>query len=70
MLEALFCDTISTLGDEMEPLSFNCRQPSPISVLEPSFSIESCESSMSADVTSTEGSKMFSSLQAQEIHGF
>ncbi|GAU33834.1 hypothetical protein TSUD_393420 [Trifolium subterraneum] len=57
-------------GDEMEPLSFNCRQPSPISVLEPSFSIESCESSMSADVTSTEGSKMFLSLQAQEIHGF
>ncbi|KAK2448577.1 GPI-anchored adhesin protein [Trifolium repens] len=57
-------------GDEMEPLSFNCRQPSPISVLEPSFSIESCESSMSTEVTSTEGSKIFSSLQAQEIHGF
>ncbi|CAI8590206.1 unnamed protein product [Vicia faba] len=57
-------------GDEMEPLSSNCRQPSPVSVLEPSFSIESCESSMSMDVTSTEGSKMFSSIQAQEIHGF
>lgn len=57
-------------GDEMEPLSFNCRQPSPISVLEPSFSVESCESSMSADVISTEGSKMFSSIQSQEIHGF
>ncbi|CAK8531610.1 unnamed protein product [Lathyrus sativus] len=57
-------------GDEMEPLSSSCRQPSPVSVLEPSFSIESCESSMSVDVTSTEGSKMFSSIQAQEIHGF
>lgn len=39
----------------MEPQLFNGRQPSPISVLEPSFSIESCESSMSTDVTSTEG---------------
>ncbi|KAJ1380618.1 DUF3741-associated sequence motif [Sesbania bispinosa] len=57
--------------DEMEPQLFNCRHPSPISVLEPSFSIESCESSASADFTSTEGSKLCSSVQGQEVvHGF
>ncbi|XP_019418937.1 PREDICTED: uncharacterized protein LOC109329669 isoform X2 [Lupinus angustifolius] len=55
--------------DEMDPQLFNGRQPSPISVLEPSFSIESCESSMSTGVTSTEGSKLCSSVQAQEVHG-
>ncbi|RDX62623.1 hypothetical protein CR513_59025, partial [Mucuna pruriens] len=55
--------------DEMESQLLNCRHPSPISVLEPSFSIESCESSMSTDLTSTEGSKLCSSIQAQEIHG-
>ncbi|XP_027338284.1 uncharacterized protein LOC113852245 [Abrus precatorius] len=54
--------------DEIEPQLFNCRHPSPISVLEPSFSIESCESSMSTDVTSTEGSKLWSSVQAQEVN--
>ncbi|KAK8466072.1 hypothetical protein PHAVU_009G254000 [Phaseolus vulgaris] len=55
--------------DEMEQQLLNCRHPSPISVLEPSFSIESCESSLSTDVTSTEGSKLWSSVQAQEVHG-
>ncbi|KAK7329519.1 hypothetical protein VNO77_23689 [Canavalia gladiata] len=55
--------------DEMESQLFNCRHPSPMSVLEPSFSIESCESSMSTDVTSTEGSKLCSSVQSQEVHG-
>ncbi|QCE13326.1 uncharacterized protein LOC114196153 [Vigna unguiculata] len=55
--------------DEMEPQLLNCRHPSPISVLEPSFSIESCESSLSTDVTSTEGSKLWSSFQAQEVQG-
>ncbi|XP_020235117.1 uncharacterized protein LOC109814979 [Cajanus cajan] len=54
--------------DEMEPQLLNCRHPSPISVLEPSFSIESCESSFSTDVTSTEGSKLCSSVQTQEVH--
>ncbi|KAL2341708.1 hypothetical protein Fmac_009648 [Flemingia macrophylla] len=55
--------------DEMEPQLLNCRHPSPVSVLEPSFSIESCESSFSTDVTSTEGSKLCSSVQTQEVHG-
>ncbi|KAE9591650.1 hypothetical protein Lal_00038840 [Lupinus albus] len=54
--------------DEMDPLLLNGRQPSPISVLEPSFSIESYESSMSTDITSTEGSKLCSSVQAQDVH--
>ncbi|KAF1857845.1 hypothetical protein Lal_00041379 [Lupinus albus] len=55
--------------DEMDPQLFNGLQPSPISVLEPSISIESCESSLSTGVTSTEGSKLCSSIQAQEVHG-
>ncbi|OIV91675.1 hypothetical protein TanjilG_26528 [Lupinus angustifolius] len=54
--------------DEMDPLLFNGRQPSPISVLEPSLSIESYESSMSTDITSTEGSKLCPSVQAQDVH--
>ncbi|KAK7246326.1 hypothetical protein RIF29_41190 [Crotalaria pallida] len=64
-----FSSKHGTWVDEMDPRLFNGRQPSPISVLEPSFSIESCESSMSTDVTSTEGSKLCSSVQAQEVHG-
>ncbi|TKY72535.1 hypothetical protein E2542_SST01276 [Spatholobus suberectus] len=55
--------------DEMEAHLLNCRHPSPISVLEPSFSVESCESSLSTDFTSTEGSKLCSSVQTQEVHG-
>nr|XP_029146144.1 uncharacterized protein LOC112723137 isoform X1 [Arachis hypogaea]XP_029146145.1 uncharacterized protein LOC112723137 isoform X1 [Arachis hypogaea]XP_029146146.1 uncharacterized protein LOC112723137 isoform X1 [Arachis hypogaea]XP_029146147.1 uncharacterized protein LOC112723137 isoform X1 [Arachis hypogaea] len=53
----------------VEPQSFNCRLPSPISVLEPSFSAETFESSFSTDATSTEGSKLSLSAQAQEVHG-
>ncbi|KAI4334926.1 hypothetical protein L6164_013626 [Bauhinia variegata] len=49
---------------------FNCRHPSPTSILEPSFSTESCESSVSTDATdSTEGSKLCSSAQVQEVLG-
>ncbi|KAL2340525.1 hypothetical protein Fmac_008465 [Flemingia macrophylla] len=42
---------------QMEPQLLNCRHPSPVSVLEPSFQLESCESSFSADVTCTEESR-------------
>ncbi|KAL2334303.1 hypothetical protein Fmac_015516 [Flemingia macrophylla] len=38
----------------MEPQLLNCCHPSPVYVLEPSFQLESCESSFSADVTSTQ----------------
>ncbi|KAL5782191.1 hypothetical protein ACOSP7_007220 [Xanthoceras sorbifolium] len=64
--------------DEMEECSSNhldsrqfldCRNPSPVSVLEPSFSTESCNSSDSADCSSSEGSKLCSSVQAQEVFG-
>ncbi|TXG71634.1 hypothetical protein EZV62_000213 [Acer yangbiense] len=64
--------------DEMEECSSNhhdsrqfldCRNPSPVSVLETSFSTESCNSSDSADFSSTEGSKLCSSVQAQEVFG-
>ncbi|KAK1591176.1 hypothetical protein Q3G72_003422 [Acer saccharum] len=65
--------------DEMEDCSSNhhdsrqfldCRNPSPVSVLETSFSTESCNSSDSADFSSTEGSKLCSSsVQAQEVFG-
>lgn len=64
--------------DEMDGCSSNfieagplasCRHPSPISVLEPSFSTESWDSSNSTDSNSLEGSKLFSSVQAQEILG-
>ncbi|KAA8527400.1 hypothetical protein F0562_034885 [Nyssa sinensis] len=48
----------------------DCRHPSPISVLDPSFLSESCNSSDSADTNSTEGSKQqCSSVQAQEVIG-
>ncbi|XP_052189040.1 uncharacterized protein LOC127799241 [Diospyros lotus] len=50
-------------GDEL------LRHPSPISVLEPSFSTESCNSSESAYSNSTEGNKQCSSSQAQEVLG-
>lgn len=39
----------------IETQSFNCRLQSPISVLEPSFSTESFESSFSTDAANTEG---------------
>ncbi|KAL2347355.1 hypothetical protein Fmac_001355 [Flemingia macrophylla] len=38
----------------MEPQLLNCHHPSLVFVLEPSFHVESCESSFSADVISTE----------------
>ncbi|XP_050218539.1 uncharacterized protein LOC126669185 [Mercurialis annua] len=65
--------------DEMEECSsksddsrrlLDCRRPSPVSVLEPSFSAESSSSVESIDCSSTEGSKQCSSIQAQEIFGF
>ncbi|CBI22919.3 unnamed protein product, partial [Vitis vinifera] len=45
----------------------DCRHPSPVSILEPSFSTESCNSSDSTDSNSIEGSKHFSSVLAQEL---
>ncbi|KAL5541914.1 hypothetical protein UlMin_009624 [Ulmus minor] len=63
--------------DEMEECSSSniedgkmrsCRHPSPVSILEPSFSNESYDSSISTDSNSTEGSKLCSSVQAQEVH--
>ncbi|GFZ09066.1 hypothetical protein Acr_20g0008740 [Actinidia rufa] len=47
--------------------SLHYRHPSPISVLEPSFLTESCNSSDTADTNSIEGSKRCSSVQAQEL---
>ncbi|XVF66155.1 hypothetical protein PTKIN_Ptkin10aG0012500 [Pterospermum kingtungense] len=58
--------------DEMDECSsshLDARQPSPVSILEPSFSTESCNSSDSIDSFSIEGSKQCSSLQAQEVLG-
>ncbi|VVA24638.1 PREDICTED: DUF4378 [Prunus dulcis] len=46
------------------------RHPSPVSVLEPSFSNESYDSSISTDSNSTEASRLCSSVQAQEVHVF
>lgn len=47
----------------------NGRHPSPISILEPSFSTETCDSSVTTDSNSTEGRKLCSSVQAQEVLG-
>ncbi|CAK7326396.1 unnamed protein product [Dovyalis caffra] len=47
----------------------DCRRPSPVSVLEHSFSTESSSSLDSMDSCSTEGSKPCSSIQAQEVIG-
>ncbi|XP_048321868.2 uncharacterized protein LOC107433199 [Ziziphus jujuba] len=47
----------------------SCRHPSPVSILEPSLSNESYDSSVSTDSNSTEGSKLCSSVQAQDVHG-
>ncbi|KAK3008547.1 hypothetical protein RJ639_013392 [Escallonia herrerae] len=47
----------------------DCRYPSPISVLEPSFFTESCNSSDTIDSNSTEGSKQCSSVLAREVFG-
>ncbi|KAK6254425.1 hypothetical protein SCA6_015730 [Theobroma cacao] len=59
-------------ADETDECSSSCldaRQPSPVSILEPSFSTESCNSSDSTDSCSIEGSKHCSSVQAQEVLG-
>ncbi|GLT32537.1 hypothetical protein SLA2020_071980 [Shorea laevis] len=58
--------------DEMDECSssrFDARQPSPVSVLEPSFSTESCNSSDSTNSSIMEGSKKCLSVQAHEVHG-
>ncbi|KAJ0093196.1 hypothetical protein Patl1_24939 [Pistacia atlantica] len=63
--------------DEMDECSnhidgkqlLDCRHPSPVSILEPSFSAESCNSSDTADSTITEGGKQSSSIQAQDVFG-
>ncbi|XVE82231.1 hypothetical protein DITRI_Ditri15bG0131300 [Diplodiscus trichospermus] len=58
--------------DEMDECStshLDARQPSPVSILEPTFSTESCNSSDSTDSFSIEGSKQCSSVQAQEVLG-
>lgn len=47
----------------------NCRHASPISVLEPSYFTESCNSSDTADSNGSEGSKQCSSAQAQTVSG-
>uniref|UniRef100_A0A6N2MYS1 DUF4378 domain-containing protein n=1 Tax=Salix viminalis TaxID=40686 RepID=A0A6N2MYS1_SALVM len=47
----------------------NCRRPSPVSVLEHSFSTESSSSLDSTDSCITEGSRHCSSIQVQEVHG-
>ncbi|CAN6726562.1 unnamed protein product [Malus baccata var. baccata] len=44
------------------------RHPSPVSVLEPSFSTDSVDSSISTDSNSTEVSRLCSSIQAQEVN--
>ncbi|KAF8387787.1 hypothetical protein HHK36_026442 [Tetracentron sinense] len=45
----------------------NCRHPSPVSILELSFSNESCNSLDSGDSAITNGSKQFPSFQAQQV---
>ncbi|XWS38968.1 hypothetical protein CRYUN_Cryun18bG0009200 [Craigia yunnanensis] len=58
--------------DEMDECSsshLDARQSSPVSILEPSFSTESFNSSDSTDSFSIEGSKQCSSVQAQEVLG-
>ncbi|KAE8711901.1 protein FAR1-RELATED SEQUENCE 11-like [Hibiscus syriacus] len=55
--------------DECSSRSLDAWQPSPVSILEPSFSTESCNSSDSTDSFSIEGSKQWSYVQAQEVLG-
>ncbi|XP_061993185.1 uncharacterized protein LOC133711035 [Rosa rugosa] len=49
--------------------TLSCRHPSPVSILEPTFSNESYDSSVSSDSNSTEASKLCSSIRAQEVDG-
>ncbi|TYH01760.1 hypothetical protein ES288_A09G085300v1 [Gossypium darwinii] len=56
--------------DEMDECSsshLDARQPSPVSILETSFSTESCNSSDSMDSYSIDGSKRCSSVQTLEV---
>ncbi|XVE65550.1 hypothetical protein DITRI_Ditri08aG0008600 [Diplodiscus trichospermus] len=53
--------------DECSSSHLDARQPSPVSILEPSFSTESSNSSDSTESFSIEGSKQCSSAQAQEV---
>ncbi|KAF5196418.1 Gpi-anchored adhesin-like protein [Thalictrum thalictroides] len=46
---------------------FNCRHPSPVSVLEPCFSNESCNSSDSADSGSINDTLQCSSAQSEQV---
>ncbi|PIA61166.1 hypothetical protein AQUCO_00300588v1 [Aquilegia coerulea] len=46
---------------------FNCRHPSPVSVLEPCFSNESCNSSDSADSSSMNDTLQCSSAQFEQV---
>ncbi|KAE8717773.1 hypothetical protein F3Y22_tig00110020pilonHSYRG00023 [Hibiscus syriacus] len=55
--------------DECSSSPRDAWQPSPVSILEPLFSTESCNSSDSTDSFSIEGSKQCSSVQAQEVLG-
>ncbi|GLT99041.1 hypothetical protein SLE2022_165090 [Rubroshorea leprosula] len=55
--------------DECSSSQLDAWQPSPVSVLEPSFSTESCNSSDSMDCSIMEGSKQSSSVQAQGLRG-
>lgn len=52
-------DECSSNHTDAGPLP-NCRHPSPISILEPSFSTESCDSSVTTDSYSMEGKSSIS----------
>ncbi|XP_039026113.1 uncharacterized protein LOC120159603 [Hibiscus syriacus] len=53
--------------DECSSSTLDARQPSPVSILEPSFSTESCNSSDSTDSFSIDGSKRCSTIQTAEV---
>ncbi|KAK8486393.1 hypothetical protein V6N13_135958 [Hibiscus sabdariffa] len=53
--------------DECNSNHLNERQPSPVSILEPSFSTESCNSSDSTDSCSIDGSNRCSTVQTPEV---
>ncbi|KAL4387999.1 hypothetical protein GQ457_09G024200 [Hibiscus cannabinus] len=53
----------------VDECSSDVWQPSPVSILETSFSTESCNSSDTTDSFCIEGSKQCSSVQAQEVLG-
>ncbi|XP_038719046.1 uncharacterized protein LOC120011939 isoform X2 [Tripterygium wilfordii] len=63
-----YVDEVNSKHNDFRKL-LDCRLPSPISILEPSFSNESCISSDCTNSSSTEGSKQCSSVQAVEVLG-